>query len=206
MKIGFDIGAETGNSLYKFHGYDKIYCFEPHPEVYNQLYTNTQHNSNIKCFNIAVGNFNGESLFNCHNITGFSSLLEMDEDGEFAKKCENSSHSGCTIVKKKPIINVKKLKTIMEEENIPYINLIKIDTQGNDLEVVKSLEDKISCVDVIIMEVQLKPLYKNGASPTEILNYMKNYNFDLIHAETNGGADNIGYEDNWTFKNKNFNI
>jgi hypothetical protein len=205
MKIGFDIGAENGNSLPKFHDYNKIYCFEPYLEVYQELCNKTQNDLHIKCFNIAISNFDGEAEFNCHNITGFSSLLAMDVESDFAHKCERTLHTGCTIVNKKPIVKVKKLKTIMEEESIPYVNYIKIDTQGNDLEVIKSLEENISLVDVIHMEVQLKPLYKNGATPEEILNYMTEHNFELTHSETNGGADNIGYEDNWTFKNKNFN-
>ena len=185
--------------------YDKVYCFEPFPEVYQQLYNNTQHNPHVKCFNIAISNFDGEAQFNCHNITGFSSLLAMDVESDFAKKCERASYAGCTVINKTPIVKVKKLKTIMEEESIPYVNYIKIDTQGNDLEVIKSLEEKIALVDIIHMEVQLKPLYKNGATPQEILNYMTVHNFNLIHSETNGGAENIGYEDNWTFKNNNFN-
>lgn len=205
MKIGFDIGAETGNSLHKFYDFDKIYCFEPYPEIYDQLYNNTKSDPRIKCFNIAISNFNGDAKFNCHTLTGFSSLLDMDVESEFAHKCEKINYSGCSIIKKTPFVKIKKLKTIMEEECLNYINYIKIDTQGNDLEVIKSLEEKIEAVDVICMEVQLKPLYKNGATPQDILNYMTKYNFDLVHAETNGGADNIGYEDNWTFKNKNFN-
>jgi FkbM family methyltransferase len=204
IKIGFDIGAETGNSLYRFHDYDKIYCFEPYPEVYEQLYNNTKENDRIKCFNIAIANFDGEAYFNCHQLSGFSSLLDMDEESEFAKKCQSLSYPGCTIITKKPIIKVKKLKTIINDESIPYINYIKIDTQGNDLEVIKSLEEKITHVEQIHMEVQLKPLYKNGAKPQDIMEYMTSKNFELIHAETNGGAENIGFEDNWTFQNKKF--
>ena len=90
----------------------------------------------------------------------------------------------------------------MQENYIEHIDFLKIDTQGTDLNVIKSLGKMINKVDIIEAEVQIKPLYKNSFQKEEIIDFMEKNNFNLILEEENEiGLDK--YERRFTFKRKN---
>ena len=91
----------------------------------------------------------------------------------------------------------------MQENYIEHIDFLKIDTQGNDFNVIKSLGKMINKVDIIEAEIHIKPLYKNSFHKEEIIDFMEKNNFNLILEEENEiGLDN--YERRFTFKRKNF--
>ena len=183
-KIGFDVGACLGESIPKFEGFDEIYAFEPAPNIFNILAEKCKDDSRIKCFQIGISDENGLKSFNYHDHYGYSSFLEIDKEGEFAKKCQEFDPGFDNIV---AIMDVqtKRLDTFMQENCIEHIDFLKIDTQGNDLNVIKSLGKMIDKVDTIELEVQIKPLYKNSSSKEKIVDFMQRNNFNLISEESN---------------------
>ena len=203
MKIGMDIGAWEGDTLKLFEGYDMIYAIEPIPDVYHKLSLNYQNNSQIKYFNLTISNYNNISKFNFNKNKGLSSLLNMDFDGEFTKEIIKRTNNKCTNIKKIKTI-VKRLDTLMEENSIEYINFLKIDTQGQDFKVIKSLGNKLKKIEKIELEVQLKSLYMGADIKNDVLKYMHENNFKLISCEPNGSEINKNYEENLIFLNNNF--
>jgi hypothetical protein len=89
----------------------------------------------------------------------------------------------------------------MKENCIEYIDFLKVDTQGSDFNVLKSLGEMIDKVDIVETEVQIKPLYKNSASKQEILNFMEQNNFNLVLEQENSFSLSE-YEQKLTFKKK----
>jgi len=91
----------------------------------------------------------------------------------------------------------------MITNKIEHIDFLKIDTQGHDLEVIKSLGDKISCVKEIVAEVQIVDfeLYKGGTKKSDMVNYMKSNGFE-IHQIQKYSKDQ---EENIWFVNTKFN-
>jgi FkbM family methyltransferase len=200
-KIGFDVGACKGESIPKFRGFDKIYAFEPAPYVFDILTKKYKNDSRIECHQMAISDEDTYRSFNYHNHYGYSSFLEIDKEGEFAKKCqeEDPGFDDITLVFD---VQTKRLDTFMRENHIEHIDFIKIDTQGTDLNVIKSLCKMINKVDIIEAEVQIKPLYKNSFQKEEIIDFMEKNNFNLILEEENEiGLDK--YERRFTFKRKN---
>jgi FkbM family methyltransferase len=200
-KIGFDVGACKGESIHKFKGFDKIYAFEPAPYVFDILTKKYKNDSRIECHQIAISDEDTYRSFNYHNHYGYSSFLEIDKEGEFAKKCqeEDPGFDDVTLVFD---VQTKRLDTFMQENHIEHIDFLKIDTQGTDLNVIKSLGKMINKVDIIEAEVQIKPLYKNSFQKEEIIDFMEKNNFNLILEEENEiGLDK--YERRFTFKRKN---
>ena len=201
-KIGFDVGACKGESIPKFKGFDKIYAFEPAPYVFDILTKKYKNDSRIECHQIAISDEDSYRSFNYHNHYGYSSFLEIDKEGEFAKKCqeEDPGFDDVTLVFD---VQTKRLDTFMRENHIEHIDFLKIDTQGTDLNVIKSLGKMINKVDNIEAEIHIKPLYKNSFHKEEIIDFMEKNNFNLILEEENEiGLDN--YERRFTFKRKNF--
>lgn len=57
-RIIFDVGANCGQSAIDYlqhYPHSKIYCFEPVSSTYCKLKKKLEHNSNVYCFNIALG-------------------------------------------------------------------------------------------------------------------------------------------------------
>ena len=200
--IAFDIGACVGESLDRFKNYDEIYAFEPSPWSFKILTEKFSDQKHIKFFQVAISDISGFLPFNFHNSYGYSSLLDIDCEGEFTKKNVEIDPGFDKIVE---TINVEtqRLDSFIDKHSISHIDFLKIDTQGNDLNVIKSLGSKIQNVHIIELEVHLKRMYKNAATKTEVLEYMKQHNFDLIKTECNG-LHLEEYEEKLTFKNKNF--
>ena len=70
------------------------------------------------------------------------------------------------------------MNTLLDKLNIDitkYPNLI-IDTQGSELEVLKSFDDKLNSVYFIKTEVSLVPYYHGGVLFPELNNYLNTYN------------------------------
>ena len=201
-KIGFDIGACKGESIPKFKGFDKIYAFEPAPYVFDILTKKYKNDSRIEFHQIAISDEDTYRSFNYHNHYGYSSFLEIDKEGEFAKKCQEED-PGFDDVALVFDVQTKRLDTFMQENHIEHIDFLKIDTQGTDLNVIKSLGKMINKVDIIEAEVQIKPLYKNSFYKEEIIDFMEKNNFNLILEEENETGLDM-YERRFTFKRKNF--
>ena len=197
-KIGFDIGACIGETISKFDGFDKIYAFEPAPYMFNILIENHKNDSRIEFHQTAISDENSVRPFRCHQHYGYSSFLEIDNEGEFAQTLYDLD-PGFDNVTSIIDVQTKRLDTFMQENYIEHIDFLKMDTQGTDLNVIKSLGKMIDKVDTIEMEVQTKPLYKNSSSKEEIIDFMNKSNFNLILQESNY-PDLSDYEERLTFK------
>jgi hypothetical protein len=107
------------------------------------------------------------------------------------------------------VINVKvsKLSTFLVENNLSdkVISFLKIDTQGSDLDVVKSLGDYIKNFKSIQLECfstkDEQSLYENESKCYEIIDFFESNNFELSH--------HFKEDEKWSnliFKNKQFLI
>lgn len=102
---------------------------------------------------------------------------------------------GCSIDK---IITVDtfSLDLLLENINFDLIELIKVDTQGKDLDIMKGLKNNISKVCYIDLEDDSTNQYHNAASREQIVGFMIDNGFKLY--------DNI--EGNLRFVNLKINI
>lgn len=128
----FDVGANIGNYSRKIfeisHG-ATIYAFEPHPKTFQKLIANIK-NPNFYPNNYAVSDY-----------VGVLSLYDYEDN-------DGSTHASLfkdvfnTIHKKKSIeykVNVITLGSFIKNKSIGKIDLLKIDTEGNELNVLKGM-------------------------------------------------------------------
>ena len=144
--IIFDIGANKGEwlrSVLNHKKIAKIYAFEPIPQEFKQLKKEFK-NYPVAVYNYAISSTNGAmSMYFFSKDSALSSLYYRP--------------ILCDILNQKPekvCIKAKRLDGFCSRHNIRHINFIKIDTEGAELEVLRSCEKLINAhaIDYIQFE------------------------------------------------------
>jgi FkbM family methyltransferase len=161
-----DVGAHDGlcssNTAYAEMDLDwNGICVEPHPDVYPKLIKNRK----CKTYNCCISENTQEVEF-C-SIRGYSEMLSgikstYDEKHMDRIKNEITTHGGeLNIIK----IQSKTLNNLFEENNINHVNYLSIDTEGSELNVLKSVNLNKYKIDVISAE--------NNGYNSDVKDYLK---------------------------------
>jgi len=130
--IIFDVGANVGNYAKKIFSVNRsavVYAFEPHPATYKRLVENIV-NQSFYPNNVGVGAEDGElELFDYLDEDGSSHASLFKNVIQEIHNKEAISH----------LVRVITLKDFIESNNIKTIDLLKIDTEGNEFNVLKGL-------------------------------------------------------------------
>jgi len=144
--IGMDVGCCVGKYISNinkicFEKNKKILCFEPNPKNILELEPKINKDKNLKLFKICVSNETTTTSF--YNFKG--------TDNKTGNGCAGLRSGGSKICN----IDVKKLDDILDNEfhneNI-VIKFLKIDTEGNDGNVIKGFEKYLPKTKYIIFE------------------------------------------------------
>ena len=130
--IVFDVGANIGNysaAIFKINPSATIYAFEPHPRTFQKLIVNIK-NSNFYPHNFAVGHEVGVlSLYDYEDNNGSSHASLFKDVIETIHKARSVEHK----------VSVITLDAFMKSRSIDMIDLLKIDTEGNELNVIRGI-------------------------------------------------------------------
>ena len=213
-KIIFDVGAYDGIdglALAIKNPNFLIYAFEANPVLIERINLNKvllekrlgKRISNYKLFNKAVSNENktGDFLIS-KNPTGSSlKKFSTDLDRTWPGYKDTQFH-----VVKKIHIDIITLEKFCLENEIKEINYLHIDTQGNDLNVLKGLGKFRRNVQKGILEAAINKkdaLYEDNHTLEEVRNYFNEYGYKIISVDPID--NNIKNEVNIKFENKKFN-
>ena len=134
---------------------------------------------NIKIFNYAISNKNGVSLFyiNHHDLT--SSLNNINHNNIFLKfKSKLFGVKSKDMIKKKVKVKIITLNNLLKKNKIKQLDLVKIDTEGHELQVLQGIGRSIQKIKIILIEFRNDNVYKNY-NPTKIHNNLIKNNFYL---------------------------
>jgi len=196
-----DIGANNGQwiTTVRGHGYDgDAICIEPLKKNYNKLKIGNSHNT--VTINCAVGNKNGYIYINEASNGGLSSsILELDD--YHINAARDIKYTG------KERVKISKLSKILEANRYQKI-FVKIDTQGYEFEVLKSINKK-NFKDIYAFEIEtnLVSTYKNVTLIEDIIKYLRNRGYKPLRIENGFGMPNFGQQmqvDILFVKNKDF--
>lgn len=159
-------------------------------------------------YQVAVAEKEGVLSFNEYEEPGCNSLLEMNTDIVVHDKSKKGWYVGWDIEKRvnKRDVEVVRLDTIIKKhKNILPIHFLKIDTQGMDIAVVKSLGKYLK--DVMFIQIEAVSshdkdivLYKGQSIMEEDIKAMKKLGFVPITIEDY--SDNASPEANIIFANE----
>lgn len=165
----FDVGANSGNYCKEvinasgginFH----LYAFEPLKAAYELLNSELRktNNSNYKAYNIGFGDFEGE--------TNFFADHESSEAGSFY----NRDFSVINLdIKPMGKVLIEKLDNFCERNGIEYINYVKIDVEGAEIEVLKGARSTLINQRIGFLQ------FEYGTGNIESKTYLKSF-FEII--------------------------
>jgi len=149
VNVCIDVGANRGQTARYFSNAfpsAEIFSCEPVSSTYALLVKNTAELGRVKTFNLALGSKSGSAVINLANDDQLNSLV-------------SDSSSGETKAGRQETIKVKTLDAMMVEEGIQHVNLLKTDTEGFDLEVLRGASSALAQkrVDLVYCEVAFNP-------------------------------------------------
>jgi len=181
-----DCGAHVGFiSLVAERVCKKVYAFEPETENYKYLVRNIELNdASVEALNYAVGDKNEEVEL----------IINEDNDGgncfwDVRKHPLNEESKKHDLVKQK--VKMVTLDSVIKEP----VKLIKIDVEGNELNVLKGAERIIKeSSPTIILEINKFALNEMGTSQEEIIGFLKERGYkgyNLIDGKEAGLPDDV---------------
>lgn len=172
IKTVFDIGANEGQFIeiiLRLIPQVHVYSFEPLKELFLKLSERFKSNTNVKLFNLAIGNGNGIVKFYKNDFLPSSSLLEiatLHTDAFPHTKNVNAVE-----------VEMKTLDELIKKCEIKGKVLLKIDVQGYEMQVLEGAKRFINIIDVIIVETSYYELYKDQPLFEEIFLFLNNKGF-----------------------------
>jgi FkbM family methyltransferase len=169
-----DIGAHDGitisNTLYFEKAMEwKGLCIEPNPNVFAKLIAN-RHSTNL---NVCVGNGNKTVRFTM--IEGYSEMLSGISDAYNEKHLDriNREIESKGGEKKEIDVEMITLDSIPEIQG-QQIDFISIDTEGNEFDIVKSINFDVLDITALVIE--------NNYGDGRIKDYLQGFGYDLVYS------------------------
>ena len=168
-----DVGSETGDYVLlcsKFYGVKKVYAFEPNKKSYETMIENISINScnNVEAFMLGLSSSDGQGQ---HSFNGDSIFWETGK----------GTHT----------ISVNKLDTL----GLGIVNLLKVDVEGNEIEVLKGSIHTISKFKPrIIVETHSKSLMCGVIKLLEEINYKVKHRGRIVIGENGKEIVNLFFE------------
>ena len=202
IQVLIDVGSHKGlytDLFLQNYNIKKVLMFEPQIQIFKFLKKKYTKNKKIIISNCAISNKNNfQNLqLNHHDLT---TTLSKFNENNFYLKVKALLFGVENMIYKKIKIKTIQLGDVLTKKRIYKVDLLKIDTEGHELEVLEGLKEKIKNVQFILIEFHRDKIYLKY-SPKQIHNYLLKKNFVL---ETKFKFPFTGWEDRIYF-NKNAN-
>ena len=180
--IFFDIGAHHGETLKLFSKkfeIEEIHCFEASPINFKILSKETKNlNLNLYLNNFGIGSNNQDTFINQTEESSSSSINEFNNNSKyFKKKLKILNVNNYKNFYKKVPIKLIKLDDYIEKNKITKIDILKIDTEGFELNVIKGLKLNNNKVKYIYFEHHYDDMIKKNYIFSDINKLLNDYGF-----------------------------
>ena len=174
----FDVGANIGTIAQKYrHLFPgaTIYAFEPFPDVFHELIQRMSGDKRIILCKLALGSAQAKRSLKVNANSATNSLLETEQSA--------ATYWGAGLMDTTRTVEVP-VSTIDEfcrERRVETIDILKMDTQGTELEVLKGAAGMLSDarIHVIYTEMLVAPSYKGQSKPHELMAFLDGFGYEL---------------------------
>ncbi len=184
--VVFDIGAHHGETVKLFVKklkIKKIYSFEASPKNYEILKNNSKKypSEKLEIFNFGIGNEILAGYINQTSESSSSTINELNNNSKyFKRKLKILNVKNKESFSKKIPIKLITLDNFIEKNRIENIDLLKIDTEGFELKVIKGLERNHHMVQYIYFEHHYDDMIKKNYTFKDINAILKKFGFKKV--------------------------
>ena len=193
INVIFDVGCRTDSEFVDFTG--EVHYFDPVDDFIEKL--KQQNNKNTSAY------FNNFGLGNENSLIYYYPKYQSFYDR--VNSCHHSDDSN------KKLLCIKKGKDYIDEKNIRYIDFLKIDTEGYELNVLKGFDDFLENVKIIQFEYG-GTFLDNNVKLIDVISYLQDKGFHKFsYVASNGLSPITDFTDHYQYcnivcLNKNVNM
>jgi FkbM family methyltransferase len=170
----FDVGASEGSVVKKYKSIypaATIHAFEPQPDSFHILKQTTSAMEGVHYTNAALSNTLGKMPFYRTNSYASSSLLPAVKSGSFV-----DNHTGLA---EKYDVDLDTLDNYVSTHSIAYVDILKMDVQGNELNILKGGEGllKRGAIGLVYSEVWFTKAYEQQPFYEDIAMYLREFGY-----------------------------
>lgn len=184
IEVFLDVGAnrgQTGEALRSFGFEGRIISFEPTSNAFAVLKEKAAQDGNWEVHQFGLGQVNEHQEIHLSGNSASSSFLKLSELG--GNCCPEARFVG-----------QEKVETRTLDSVFPMLGVdgrriyLKVDTQGYEKSVLLGALKSLREIDVIQLEMSLKPVYESEPLALELMNLLDERGYSLIATE-NGLVD-----------------
>ena len=132
----------------------KSFLFEPQSKIFKKIEQKYSHDENVNVFNLAISDAEQKQNLNLNKHDLTASLLDFDPKSNYLKfKALLYQTDINNMNYKTELVQTITLEKFIVDNNLEKIDLLKIDTEGNEFNVLKGLKKKINIVNNILIEI-----------------------------------------------------
>ena len=175
IDLVLDVGANTGQfgeeiRAAGYHG--ELHSFEPVEKTYGRLETASQNDHKWFTYQLALGAVRATQTI---NVMAASDLSSFNTPSQFGKNRFKDFQSAT-----QESVQVDTIDHFIESNNLQSRKiLLKMDTQGHDLEVLKGAACSLKYIHVIQSEISFQPLYEEMPYYLESLKTIENCGYSV---------------------------
>ena len=176
-EIIIDVGcANGGTAIYftkAFPGH-RVYCFEPNSRMYDDLQAVESKHKQVTVRRVALGSASAEGVLHVTANNLSSSLNELNSDELNQTPAEFQA-----ALREEQKLSVR-VSTLDEEfKESPVVLLMKLDTQGTEIEVLKGGVQTLRKTRFVLTEMNNHQLYSHTCQYYEVDEFLRNNDFRL---------------------------
>ena len=182
LNVFFDVGSHKCESIEIFNKYfsiKQIYAFEANSDLIQKIdklkYPNTIFTTK------GIGERNQKKKFFQSNFTAISSFNNFQYDSKYSKFKERVlSLFYPKQMNLEKLVDIISLDYFCKKNKIKYIDILKIDTEGYELKVLKGLKKSIQNVKIILFEHHYDNSLKKEYTFKDINTLLKDNGFKKV--------------------------
>lgn len=185
-----DVGANKGDTVARFvetFPTAEVWALEPHPDTFAGMAQRFAGSPRVRPRRLALSSRAGTSTLHSYTNAAINALSPVEQGAEGL--IDGSVVAAATVE-----VELQSLRQFCATEGLERIDILKLDTQGHELEILQG-ERELLCsgkVRFILVELLFSPLYATQAKAGEVISLLESCGFklfdfyDFVYDETSG--------------------